>query len=145
MTASTASPFDQRIATLGRDDLMELLNARHAVRRFTDRPIEGDVRAALEAEVAAVNERYGLSVQLCLDNPGAFDGAPAWFRAGMEAARVAPTALNQQRFRFELGADGRTVTALALPALSCGMIDLGIARLHFELGANTVSRAWRWA
>lgn len=68
--------------------------------------------------------------------------APAWFTAGVEAARLAPTALNQQRFRFELLEDGRTVRARALPALSCGRVDLGIARLHFELGANAVSRDW---
>lgn len=30
----------------------------------------------------------------------------------------------------------------ALPALSCGNVDLGIARPHFELGANAVSRDW---
>lgn len=68
--------------------------------------------------------------------------APAWFSAGVEAARLAPTALNQQRFRFELLEDGRTVRAHALPAVSCGKVDLGIARLHFELGANAVSRDW---
>ena len=67
---------------------------------------------------------------------------PAWFSAGVEAARLAPTALNQQRFRFELLGDGRTVRARALPALSCGKVDLGIARLHFELGANAVSHDW---
>ena len=67
---------------------------------------------------------------------------PAWFIAGVEAARLAPTALNQQRFRFELFGDGRTVRARALPALSCGRVDLGIVRLHFELGANAVSRDW---
>ena len=32
--------------------------------------------------------------------------------------------------------------ARALPALSCGKVDLGIARLHFELGASAVSRDW---
>ena len=55
---------------------------------------------------------------------------------------MAALALNQQRFRFELLEDGRTVRARALPAVSCGKGDLGIARLHFELGANAVSRDW---
>lgn len=48
----------------------------------------------------------------------------------------------QQRFRFELLEDGRTVRARALPTVSCGKVDLGIARLHFELGANALSRDW---
>ena len=172
----TLTPFDERVAALDADALTELMRSRHSVRAFTDRPIEGAVREALEAQVAAENERAGLSMQLCLDASGAFDGrlahygsfrnvrnhlalvgpagpgldeavgyageTPTWFAAGVEAARLAPTALNQQRFRFELLEDGRTVRARALPAVSCGKVDLGIARLHFELGANAVSRDW---
>lgn len=30
----------------------------------------------------------------------------------------------------------------ALPALSCRKVNRGIARPHFELGANAVSRDW---
>lgn len=71
--------------------------------------------------------------------------APAWFAAGLEAAQLAPTAVNQQRFRFELAANEHAVHARALPAVSCGHIDLGIAKLHFELGANSVSRDWSFA
>lgn len=71
--------------------------------------------------------------------------APAWFAAGLEAAQLAPTAVNQQRFRFELAADEHAVHARALPAVSCGRIDLGIAKLHFELGANSASRDWSFA
>ena len=70
---------------------------------------------------------------------------PDWFNAGLTAAQLAPTAMNQQRFRFDLDPDGATVRARALPAISCGKVDLGIAKLHFELGANTVSREWRFA
>ena len=71
--------------------------------------------------------------------------APAWFAAGLEAAQLAPTAVNQQRFRFELAANEHAVHARALPAVSCGHIDLGIAKLHFELGANSASRDWFFA
>lgn len=252
MTAPTVtppSPFDRHIATLNRTDLMSLLAARHSVRSFTDRPIKEGAVAQLQAEADALNERLGLSIQLCLDNPEAFDGrlahygsfrnvrnhialvgptrpgldeacgyagerlvllaqelglntcwmaltyskkasaarvaagekfvccialgygektgaahqvkpieklgrtaagselatAPAWFAAGLEAAQLAPTAVNQQRFRFELAADEHTVHARALPAVSCGRIDLGIAKLHFELGANSASRDWSFA
>lgn len=55
---------------------------------------------------------------------------PDWFLNGMNAALLAPTAMNQQKFHFELLPDG-TVKA------SCGSgfytkLDLGIARYHFE-------------
>ena len=243
-----ASTFEEHVAALARPALMKLLAQRHSVRRFTDRPVEGRALAALEQEIAFLNDRLDLSVQLCLDNPEAFDGllahygsfrnvrnhialvgpksadldekcgyagerlvllaqalglrtcwvaltfrkkasnalvgrgqkmalcialgygevegashkvkpveklgeaggagldgAPRWFVAGIEAAQLAPTAMNQQRFRFELGGDRRTVLARALPAVSCGKVDLGIAKLHFELGANAVSHEWSFA
>lgn len=58
------------------------------------------------------------------------DQMPEWFLNGMNAALLAPTAMNQQKFRFEWQADG-TVKA------SCGSgfytkLDLGIAKYHFE-------------
>lgn len=122
------TPFDERVAALDADTLTELMRSRHSVRAFADRPIEkpGAEHPTKPAE------------RLCRVN----GEAPAWFSAGVEAARLAPTALNQQRFRFELLEDGRTVRARALPTVSCGKVDLGIARLHFELGANAVSRDW---
>ena len=82
MTAPTVtppSPFDRHIATLNRTDLMSLLAARHSVRSFTDRPIEEGAVEQLQAEADALNERLGLSIQLCLDNPEAFDGRLAHY------------------------------------------------------------------
>lgn len=64
---------------------------------------------------------------------------PAWFRAGLEAAQLAPTALNQQRFRFEL--QGNAVKAIALLA-PYSKVDLGIAKYHFEIGAGNAD--WHW-
>ena len=66
--------------------------------------------------------------------------APDWFRRGVEAALLAPTAMNQQKFKFTLRGD--TVSAKA------GMgfytkVDLGIVKYHFELGAGT--DRFRWA
>ena len=65
--------------------------------------------------------------------------APDWFRAGMEAAQLAPTAVNQQRFLFTLS--GNTVKAEA-PRGPCTKIDLGIAKYHFELGAGRENFTW---
>lgn len=78
-TVTPSSPFDRHIATLNRTDLMSLLAARHSVRSFTNRPIEEGAVAQLQAEADALNERLGLSIQLCLDNPEAFDGRLAHY------------------------------------------------------------------
>lgn len=59
---------------------------------------------------------------------------PDWFKSGMQAALLAPTAMNQQKFYFKLGADD-TVYA------KCGKgfytkLDLGIVKYHFYLGSD---------
>ena len=66
---------------------------------------------------------------------------PEWFRRGVEAALKAPTAVNQQRFRFDyLGTDasGRHLVRASRSFSLFGytQMDLGIAKLHFEIGAG---------
>lgn len=58
---------------------------------------------------------------------------PEWFRRGLEAAQLAPTAMNQQKFRFSL--DGETVRAVSLGGFYSRM-DLGIVKYHFEAAAG---------
>ncbi|MGN0318628.1 MAG: nitroreductase family protein [Lachnospira sp.] len=65
--------------------------------------------------------------------------APEWFKKGVEASLLAPTAMNQQKYKFIL--DGNKVSAV------CGngfytKIDLGIAKYHFELGAGKDNFIW---
>lgn len=64
---------------------------------------------------------------------------PEWFCRGVEAALLAPTAVNQQKFRFEYvpETEGKpTVKAhRGFSIIGYTEIDLGIACLHFELGA----------
>ncbi|MBQ6703619.1 MAG: nitroreductase [Clostridia bacterium] len=65
---------------------------------------------------------------------------PGWFRAGVECALLAPTAINQQAFSFELiGSNAVLAKAGVGP---CANIDLGIVKLHFELGAGKENFAW---
>ena len=66
--------------------------------------------------------------------------SPEWFRRGVEAALLAPTAVNQQCFRFEL--DGTTVRATAPRVGICLKIDLGIAKSHFAIGAGEENFTW---
>ena len=59
---------------------------------------------------------------------------PEWFQRGIEFALLAPTALNEQKFRFEyLGGDN--IKAIRGNG-SMTKIDLGIVKYHFEIGAN---------
>lgn len=66
-----------------------------------------------------------------------FDGTsgqtPDWYRNGLEQVRFAPSAKNQQKFRFELKGD----KVFASPGRGFyTAIDLGIAKWHFEIGAG---------
>ena len=220
-------------------DIWELMKNRHAVRRYTGRPIEAEAVSALEGCIEEGNREGNLHMQLCLDEPKAFgsglhryglfrgvrnyialvggeapdldrrcgyygervvleaarlglntcwvgltyakgktacrvdpgerlccviavgygetqgmphkvkpleilgqaDGGsfPDWFRQGLEAAQLAPTALNQQKFRFILHGD--RVEAQAGNG-SYTHVDLGIAQCHFELASPPEN--WRW-
>ena len=66
--------------------------------------------------------------------------APSWFWEGIEGALLAPTALNQQKFRFTL-TGANTVKAEAGRGFY-SKIDLGIAKYHFELFAGKQNFEW---
>lgn len=65
---------------------------------------------------------------------------PEWFRKGMEAAMLAPTAMNQQKFIISL--DGNSVSAKALSGFYT-KLDLGIVKYHFEVGAEGGNWSWQ--
>lgn len=218
---------------------LETMRARHSVRAFNDRKIGTEAADRLHSVIDRCNKEGGLHIQLCLDDPKAFEGfmahvgkfsnvqnyialagkeskdleekigyygekivleatelglgscwvaksynkgkcghllqedeklvcvialgyfdhggvphktksveklsrvkgeMPDWFRHGMEAAQLAPTAMNEQRFVISL--DGDIVTAK--PGLGLDTkVDLGIVKYHFELGADNA--IWKWA
>ena len=70
--------------------------------------------------------------------PG-YDASPDWFKAGVDAAMLAPTAINQQKFTFSL--NGNTVTASSFKG-PCSKVDLGIVKYHFEVGAGKDNFKW---
>lgn len=74
------------------------------------------------------------------------DITPLWFRSGVEAALLAPTAVNQQKFSFEyLGMNGARHQVQAKKGFSMigyAQIDLGIAKYHFEVGAGNEHFEW---
>lgn len=71
---------------------------------------------------------------------------PSWFDAGVAAALLAPTAMNQQGFEIELlegfSADQKPLVSLRSTGGPYSAVDLGIVKLHFELGAGTEKFAW---
>lgn len=76
----------------------------------------------------------------------ATDSTPSWFREGVQAALLAPTAVNQQKFSFEyLGVENNTHKVRANKGFSMmgyTRIDLGIAKCHFEIGAGLENFVW---
>lgn len=67
---------------------------------------------------------------------------PGWFKAGLEAALLAPTAVNQQKFKFILRADGKVGTKTFFSPWGYTQIDLGIVKCHFEIGAGSENFEW---
>ena len=74
------------------------------------------------------------------------DITPSWFKRGVEAALLAPTAVNQQRFSFEhVGVKNGKHQVRAKKGFSMigyTQMDLGIAKCHFEIGAGKDNFDW---
>ena len=71
---------------------------------------------------------------------------PSWFKKGVEAALLAPTAVNQQKFSFEYaGMSNNRYQIRAKKGFSMigyTQMDLGIAKYHFEIGAGKDNFDW---
>ena len=80
------------------------------------------------------------------DVSNASDITPSWFKKGVEAALLAPTAVNQQKFSFEhVGVKNNCHQIRAKKGFSMigyTKMDLGIAKYHFEIGAGEVNFEW---
>lgn len=68
--------------------------------------------------------------------------SPDWFRRGMEAACLAPTAVNQQKFRFEYIAPRSVRASKTFSLIGYTSLDLGIAKYHFEIAAGRENFDW---
>lgn len=65
---------------------------------------------------------------------------PNWFKDGMKAVQKAPSAMNKQPAKFYY--KNSIVTAKVHDGKDHQEIDLGIAKLHFEIGAQ--GGKWQW-
>ena len=58
---------------------------------------------------------------------------PVWFKNGVKAAMMAPTAMNQQKFKITLDGNNPVITAGRGPMTG---IDLGIVKYNFEAASG---------
>ena len=77
----------------------------------------------------------------------ASDLTPKWFNRGVEAAQLAPTAVNQQKFFIEYvgikeGNRHKVRAKATFSMMGYTQLDLGIVKLHFEIGAEKESFDW---
>ena len=75
------------------------------------------------------------------------DLIPIWFKNGVKAALLAPTAVNQQKFFLEYipASEGKPARVLAKRRFSLfgfTQMDLGIVKCHFEIGAGKENFEW---
>ena len=97
------------------------------------RPLEKFVKVA---GVGLVGDQVGLVGDTIVADQ------PDWFRRGMEAALLAPTAVNQQKFEFELVGDCNVAARARFTLVGYGMMDLGIVKYHFEVAAGKENFKW---
>ena len=92
------------------------------------------------------NQGVGHKVKTVKQVSNASDVTPSWFKKGVEAALLAPTAVNQQKFSFELvdRKNGRpqVIAKKGFSMIGYTQLDLGIVKCHFEIGAGKENFEW---
>ena len=73
----------------------------------------------------------------------ALQALPEWQQSALSCARLAPSAVNRQPWRFQ--PEGRGIRIIKTSGnFGFGGVDLGIAMLHMELGAAHCSVSGQW-
>ena len=108
---------------------------------------EGEVIKAYIAIGYGETQGVGHKIKTVGKASNASDITPSWFRKGVEAALLAPTAVNQQKFFFEYipAKDSKPAQVIAKRSFSLigyTHLDLGIAKYHFEVGAGKDNFEW---
>ena len=66
--------------------------------------------------------------------------APQWYKQGVACALLAPTAINQQKFKFDLKPGNRVSVKAGIGPYA--KVDLGIVKYHFEIGTGKKNFVW---
>ena len=97
-------------------------------------------------KIKTVEQVSRSAVRTLGSSKNASDITPSWFKKGVEAALLAPTAVNQQKFSFEyVGMSNNHHQVRAKKGFSMigyTQMDLGIAKYHFEIGAGKDKFEW---
>lgn len=110
-------------------------NRKHIASLVPDKFVSGIVTVGHGASAGVAHKSKSASqVSKYIGTP-----VPAWFSSGVEAALLAPTALNRQKF-FITGSENKVVLTYAPGAMSGS--DKGIVKHHFELGAGVSNFEW---
>ena len=102
-------------------DILELMEKRHSVRRYLDKPLTEELLSALRAETDACNAESGLSIQLVTDEPKALGG----FKGKISSFR------NAVNYFAMVGPEGPTLDE------KCGWYGERLVLKAQELGLNT--------
>lgn len=103
---------------------------------------------SLSERVAGMDKRSSGRLPLeVLATSGCVSHAGGFYRKMLEAARLAPSPMNRQAWRFSLDQAGRLCvsTAGADPMMGLsGRVDCGIAMLHMDVAAQAEGFEGRW-
>ncbi|MBQ2070287.1 MAG: nitroreductase [Bacilli bacterium] len=94
----------------------------------------GDYRLVLVAAVGKGVTNGTPSKSKAIDSYYEGENVPSWFLKGMEAVLLSPSAVNQKKWKF-VYRGGEKVEAKG-NGRHFNEVDIGIAKLHFELGAE---------
>ena len=108
---------------------------------------EGEVIKAYIAIGYGETQGVGHKIKTVEKVSNTSDITASWFREGVEAALLAPTAVNQQKFFFEYipARDSKPAQVIAkrnFSLIGYTQLDLGIAKYHFEVGAGKDNFEW---
>ncbi len=111
---------------------------------YTEKPksieVAADERLVISIAIGYSELKGSTHKVKSVDELSTVDGdMPEWFANGMEMAQLAPTAGNQQLFHIHW--NGEQLHISTKPGF-LEMVDVGIAKYHFEIGAGIDHSMW---
>lgn len=96
----------------------------------------------------AIGSRNRMDFEKLILNKNNLQELPEWIKTAVEAARLAPSAVNRQPWRFKIGEKSITIELDSKKGdkKRSKRLDCGIAMLHLEVGAlkEGVSGSWEY-
>lgn len=102
---------------------------------------------AAQQEIRANIRARDKKLEMLYRGPVALDEAPEWIRIAIRDVQLGPSAVNRQPIAFtQESADAPVRAIIADKGRLVSYVDLGIAKLHFELSAaaHGMPGTWEW-